>query len=463
MTTMTTLTSARLLANSQQALRQLVCTTLCVFALGSVASAVASSSAELKLLDDRAAWALAPTSAGPVWEADSLLVPALVDGNSHLQQALRPIALGAAASWRARLSLAAVKPAAADAALGLVLVNAQGGVLAVMLRPVERDLIVIRASKDKWRNALTGYVAAPMLASPVTAANILEVQSQGSRLRISVNGQDLLTTPLLDFSPVKIGLRASNTQARVDQFIAQQTGLDTRLARLAGLTKAPGAQVNFEDLLADTPVATKAAQSLLSGVGKLFGNKPEATKSLTPIDASQAWPSNDTEGDAIFTRDIARKRIVMQTKTADEAYQIVPNSLDPMGYAAVAVQATVVFPLLSNDGNGGLVLLQSSESKSSSPALLYVQIGPTELRLSERSIEAGKNKWQLIDKVAHGIVTTRPFTLRLVHQGTSAWVFIDGWMVMAVDNVNALRINNAGIRSEGVTTIELSQFLFTDI
>ncbi len=463
---MTTLTSPRVLANFQQILRQLARTTLCAFAMaaiGTTATVSAMTGPELKLLDDRAAWALAPQPGGPVWEGDSLLVPALADGNSHLQQALRPIELGAAASWRARASLAAVKPAAADAALGLVLVNAQGGVLAVMLRPVERDLIVIRSSKDKWRNALTGYVAAPMLASPVTAANVLEVQSQGSRLRISLNGQDLLTTQLVDFSPVKMGLRASNTQALVDQFVAQQTGLDSRLARLAGLTKAPGAQVNFEDTLNDTPAAAKVAQSLFSGVGKLFGSTPEVAKGKTPIDASKAWPSNDTQGDAMFTRDIARKRLVMQTKTADEAYQIVPNSLDPMGYAAVAVQATVVFPLLSNDSSGGLVLLQSSDTKSSSPAQLYVHIGPTELRLSERSVEAGKNKWQLIDKVAHGIVTTRPFTLRLVHQGESAWVFIDGRMVIAVDNVNRLRVNNAGIRSEGVTTMELSQFLFTDI
>ena len=260
-----------------------------------------------------------------------------------------------------------------------------------------------------------------------------------------------------------MGLRASNTQARVDQLVVQQTGLDSRLARLAGLTKATGAQINFEDTLNDTPAAAKVAQSLFSGVGKLFGSTPEVAKGKTPIDASKGWPSNDTEGDAIFTRDIARKRLVMQTKTADEAYQVIPNSLDPMGYAAVAVQATVVFPLLSNDSNGGLVLLQSSDTKSSSPAQLYVHIGPTELRLSERSVEAGKNKWQLIDKVAHGIVTTRPFTLRLVHQGESAWVFIDGRMIIAVDNVNRLRVNNAGIRSEGITTMELSQFLFTDI
>ena len=436
------------------------------WALGAAAPAAAQAGPEIKLLDDRAAWALAPQPGGPAWEGDSLLVPALADGNAHLHQALRPVALGAAASWRVQLRLAAVQPAAADAALGLVLVNAQGGVLAVMLRPVERDLVVIRSSQNVWRRPLTGYTAAPMLAGPVAAAQVLEVQSQGSRLRISLNGQPVLTAPLADFSPVKMGLRASNTHARVDQWVVQQTGLDTRLARLAGLTQAPGAQVNFEDRLVDTAAATRVAQSLFSGVTSLFGSAPEAAKGPAPIDTRSAWPNNSANADTAFTRDTARKRLVMQTKSKDQTYQVVPNSLDPMFHAAVAVQATLALPLLGEEGTGGLVLLQTLESQAAKPPpdeLLFVQVWPTEVRLYERSLEAGQSRWQLIDRVDHGLAPQRPLTLRLVHQGSNAWVFVDGRMLIAADNVKPLRINNAGLRTEGVATMEVSHFLFTDL
>ena len=463
---MTTPTSAHVYAPLQRALRQIACLVLCAGALGAAAPAVAQAGPEITLLDDRAAWVLAPQPRGPVWEGEALLVPALVDGNAHLQQAMRPVSLGAAASWRARLRLAAVQPATADAALGLVLVNAQGGVLAVMVRPVERDVVVIRSSQNNWRRPLAGFTAAPMLAGAVTAANVLEVESQGSRLRVSLNGQSVLTAPLLDFSPVKMGLRASNTQARVDQWVVQQIGQDTRLARLAGLTQAPGVQVSFEDRLVDTAAATRVAQSLFSGVSSLFSSTPEAAKGRAPIDASKAWPKSNSGADTAFTRDTVRKQLVVQTKSKEQTYEVVPNSHDPMFHAAVAVQATLAFPLLGEEGSGGLVLLQSPDSTAANPPpdeSLFVQVWPTEVRLYERTLQAGRARWQLIDNVPHGVAPQRPLTLRLVHQGTNAWVFVDGRLLIAADNVKSLRINNAGLRTEGVATMEVSHFLFTEI
>ena len=444
-------------------------TLACVALLGIAPFVAAAPGPELKLLDDRAAWTLAPQPGGPSWDVDGLLLPALADGNAMQHLALRPIPLGQAASWRTQLRLAAVKPAVADAALGLVLEDATGQFLGVMLRPQERDLIVIRSSGRTWRQPLTDYVAAPMLVGSAGAAHVLTVQSQASRLRISLDGQDVLTTPLLDFRPVKMGVRATNTQARVDQWVVQETGQDSRLARLAGLQVAPGAKVCFEDKFEDGNTASRAAKSLFSGLGSLLGNGPAAAaQGNTPIDPRTAWVDNWSDNTVRFNRDPARKRLTMQTKTDDQTYQTTPETFRPMYHAGVAVQATVTFPVLEAGGNGGVVLLQSfTAAKGSNPRpdeLLFAQITPTEVRLYELNTDKDANeKWMLIDSAPHGGTAQRPQTLRLVHQGENAWVFLDGRLMIAADNVKALRINNTALRTEGVTTMEVSHFLFSEI
>lgn len=436
--------------------------------LSASAVAVAAAPQPVNLLEDRAAWTLAPQPGGPRWDGNTLLVPALADGNAQLQQALRPITLGPAASWRAQMRLAAVQPNTADAALGMVLVAPTGNFLAVMMRPQERDLIVIRSNGKAWRQPLTGFVAAPMLAGPATAAHLLEVQSQGGRLRISIDGTAVLTTPFRDFRPSQMGLRASNTQAVVDQWVLQDTGQDPRLARLAGVLQAPGTQVCFEDKFEDGNTAARAAKSILSGVGSFFGAEPETPKSAKPpIDSRTAWSANWSDAESAFTRDTARKRLVLQTKGQDDIRQVSPNSHDPIYFAGVAVQATLSFPLLTPDANGGVLLQQAFPAEASGQKpdeMLFAQITPSDLLLYERTNTAAKPaQWQLITRVPHGGVAQRPFTLRLVHQAENAWVFIDGQLMIAADNVKQLRINNAGLRTEGVVTMEVSHFLFTEI
>ncbi len=436
----------------------------------------AAAAAEHRLLDDRAAWTLGAQPEGARWDGDALLVPALADGNAQTQQALRTINLGPAASWRAEVRLAAVQPAAADAALGMVLVDSTGTFIAVMLRPQERDLVVIRSIDGAWRRPLMGFVPAPMLAGAPTAPHVLSVQSQASRLRISIDGQVVVTTPLMDFRPVQLGLRASNTQARADQWLLQETGQDSRLARLAGLAQAPGTLVSFEDKLADGHAVVRSAQSLFSGVTSLFSSTPPAKAQPDAIDSSTAWPQAFDDAHGAFNRDTARKRLVLQSKTDDSASHVNPDSLDAGYYAGVAVQATLNFPVLNAGGAGGVVLIKKAPAgapASTSDELIFAQVTPTELRLYERTNQrvlvdgkdTGKTqeKWQLIDSSPHGGVAGRTLTLRLAQQNQSAWVFIDGRLLIAADNVKRMAIDRAGLRTEGVATMEASHFLFSEM
>lgn len=436
---------------------------ICI-ALMSAAPWTFAATSEMNLLDDHAVWTFIPTKSGPLWDSNVLLVPKMTDGNAHDHAALRPISLSPAAAWRIQLRLAAVQPAAADAALGLVLVDPTGSFMAVMVRPQERDLIVIRSNGREWKNSPTGYVNVPMLDGSATAAHLLEVQSQGSRLRISIDGQIVLTTPMRDFVPTLVGLRATNTQARVDQWVLQENGQDSRLARLAGLVQVPGARICFEDKLEAANTAARAAKSLFSGVTSLFGSDPVA-KEKASIDTSKAWVDNWSDADAAFTRDTVRKHLIVQTKGEDNTYQTAPESLHPLTFAGIAVQATIHFSMLQADNVGGVILQQTYPEKSvgqTPDEVLFAQVTPTEVRLYEKTNDA-KQEWVLINTASHSGLTQRPIALRLVHQAENAWVFLDGRLVIAANNVKSLRVNSAGLRTEGITTMEVSHFLFSEI
>ena len=182
-----------------------------------------------------AAWQL---EGGSQWQGASLQVGASpVDNIVHT--ATRPVTLPAGASWRASLTLAAVKPEAADAALGLTLHGADGSFIGVMLRPA-RARPHHHSRQQAGVDDVAAAVVVPGMTDDANAPHTLLVgKPRAARLTVSVDGQEVGRGAVFDLEPVRVGVRTSRGQALVQALTLEATGVDERLARLAGARVRP--------------------------------------------------------------------------------------------------------------------------------------------------------------------------------------------------------------------------------
>lgn len=404
-----------------------------------------------------AAWAL---EGGSQWQGAELLVGASPE-DRIVHTATRPVTLPAGASWRASLTLAAVQPADTDAALGLTLHGADGGFIAVMLRPRERDLVIFRGHKQEWIEPLLRWVPAPSLAGDATAPHTLVVDSQGGRLTVQVDGQEVGRSAVFDLEPVRIGVRSSRGQALVQALTLEATGVDERLARLSGARALPGAVVLLQEEFQAKLSAAGAAKAVTGLFGRLLGKADAAPQ---PGAGSDAWGENWVNERSRFERDTGRKRLVLESLLEENAVWIVAGGRLPLDYAGTAVTARLRVQGTGVDHRAG-VMLQAHPAPHPKQAddrnLLTAQWGENKLWLHE--YDAAKGAWQQLRSIPWPADGAAEMTLRLVTSDRNAWVFVDGRLVMHHGNVVPMRASGAGLRADGRTRVEASSFVFSEI
>lgn len=404
-----------------------------------------------------AAWQL---EGGSQWQGASLQVVASPE-DRIVHTATRPVTLPAGASWRASLTLAAVKPDATNAALGLTLHGADGIFVGVMLRPRERDLIIIRGNKQAWMAPLLRFVPVPGLTEDATAPHNLVVESQGSRLTVSVDGQEVGRGAVFDLEPVRVGVRTSQSQALVQALALEATGTDERLARLSGARALPGAVVLVQEDF-QAKLSTASAVKAVTGLfGKLLGKSDAAPQ---PSGSSEAWGDNWVSEHSRFERDTGRKRLVLEGLRDETVAWNVPASPFPLDYAGVAVTARVRVQGSGDDHRAGVMLQAHPAAKpkqADGKALMTAMWGENTLWLHE--YDPGKDEWQLLRSIPWPASGAADMTLRLVTRDDKAWVFVDGRLAMHHGNVEPMRVSGAGLRAEGRTRLEASSFVFSEI
>lgn len=404
-----------------------------------------------------AAWQL---EGGSQWQGASLQVGASPE-DRIVHTATRPVTLPAGASWRASLTLAAVQPEATDAALGLTLHAADGIFVGVMLRPRERDLVIIRGNKQVWMTPLLRFVPVPGLGGDATAPHTLVVESQGSRLTVLVDGQEVGRGAVFDLEPVRVGVRTSRGQALVQALTLEATGTDERLARLSGARALPGAVALVQEDFQAKLSAASAAKAVTGLFGKLLGKADAAPQSSA---GSEAWGDNWVSEHSRFERDTGRKRLVLEGLRDETAAWNVPASPFPLDYAGAAVTARVRVQGSGDDHRAGVMLQAHPAAKpkqADGRALMTVMWGENTLWLHE--YDAGKDEWQLLRSIPWPASGAADMTLRLVTRDDKAWVFVDGRLVMHHGNVEPMRVSGAGLRAEGRTRLEASSFVFSEI
>ncbi|MFG6414461.1 hypothetical protein ACG02S_11190 [Roseateles sp. DC23W] len=404
-----------------------------------------------------AAWQL---DGGSQWQGGHLQVAASPE-DRVVHTATRPVTLPAGASWRASVTLAAVQPEATDATLGLTLHGADGTVIAVLLRPRERDLVVSRAIQQKWIGPLLRRVPAPSLAGDAGAPHTLVVDSQGSRLTVSVDGQEVGRSEVYDLEPVRIGVRSSRGQALVQALTLEATGVDERLARLSGARALPGAVVLLQEGFQTKRSAAGAAKAVTGLFGKLLGKGDDGAQAGASDDA---WGDNWADDGSRFERDTGRKRLVLEGLRDETAAWTVPASRFPLDYAGTAVTARVRVQGRGEDHRAGVMLQgrpSATAKQAEGRALLTAMWGENTLWLHE--YDAAKDKWQLLRSVPWPADGAAEITLRLVTSDDKAWVFVDGRLVAHHANVEPLRVGGGGLRAEGRTRLEASSFVISEI
>jgi hypothetical protein len=404
-----------------------------------------------------AAWQL---EGGSQWQGASLQVGASPE-DRIVHTATRPVTLPAGASWRASLTLAAVQPEATDAALGLTLHGADGAFVGVMLRPRERDLIIVRGYRQEWLNPLLRSVPVPGLSGDANAPHTLVVDSQGSRLTVTVDGQEVGRGAVFDMEPVRVGVRASRGQAVVQALTLEATGVDERLARLSGARALPGAVLLLREDFQTKLSAAGAAKAVTGLFGKLLG---KADAGPQPTASDEAWGDNWANEHSRFERDTGRKRLVLEGLRDETAAWTVPGSRAPLDYAGTAVTARVRVQGAGDDHRAG-VMLQARPAPNAKNAdgqsLLSAMWGENKLWLHE--YDAVKDEWQLLRSIPWPANGAAEMTLRLVTRDDDAWVFVDGRLVTYHGNAAPLRVSGAGLRAEGRTRLEASSFVISEI
>jgi hypothetical protein len=397
------------------------------------------------------AWQL---DGGSQWQGEQLRVgPSTPESVVHL--ATRPVALPPGASWRARVTLAAVQPEAVGAAVGLTLHGADGAVVAVMLRVRERQLVIANGNARKWLGVLLQPVGAPALSDDAGAPHTLVVESQDSRLRVWLDGQEMGRGAVHDLEPVRIGVRALRGQALVQALSLEATGVDERLARLSGDRAVPGAAV----LLQETFESGGAAKALTGLFGKLAGQAKAAPQAAATADD---WDKNWSDANSIFERDLAAKRLVLQGLREESVAWTSPKSYYPLDYAATAITARLRLQVQGEGDRAGVMLLAREPAKPGGQlSKLAAQWGDNALWLHE--YDAGKDDWALLRRVSWPAARTVDMTLRLVTRDDQAWVFVDGRLAIYFNNVEPLQVGAGALRAEGRTRLEASSFIVSEL
>ena len=430
------------------------------------------AAAEIDLLADSGAWKITPSSSA-ILSNGQMRLPRMADPNDPARLVLRPVRLTPAAAWSLVVRMAAVDPAAADAAIGVVLESPDGRAATVMLRPRERDLIVLRSHNGIWLPALMPFVAVPGWDGTATTAREMLISSNGSRLTVQIDGRPVAQAQLYDFELSAVGMRSTNSEATFDKLVLRETGRDARLARLSGLSRAPGSAQLLDDELAAaglTDRASAAGRALLGSIGGLFGsitsNKSSTREASSPSPAEGGWGAGWSDSGSTFSRDTERKRLVLESRVADRSFWVRPTSPPPLPLAGVAVQAKLEAAQFGNAGSVSISLRDTRAgdlAPNEDPSRVHLTIAADGVSLWE--YRRTDKQWQRLGLVTPDALGGIPRSglLRLVHQGSSAWVFVDGRLVLHASGLAPLRPNEGGLAVHGPARMELSRFSISEI
>jgi hypothetical protein len=409
---------------------------------------------------DATAWATSAEGRAARFVDGRATLPALADDNAAELALSRSLDLPPGSAWQASLRITTAADAGENAAAGLAFMGPNQTQVSVMLRPREGDVVVIyrEGSTDRWQKPLMGFTRNTAVRGH-GQANLLGVSSRDGRLFVSVNDQLVGATRSLDFAPSAIGLRNSRTAATYEALQVQTQGMDSRLGRLLGLVKTPGARVLFADAPSGAP---SAVTGLFSSAASLFkgltgSGAPEGREAAQPPSPSQAW--GESAKDGAYRRDSGRGVVVLANSDEDTTRWAGPDMLTALPGAPVFVQATIT--LLSEpeeeDGPGvyaeGAVV--NSDGETRDQVLAKVNDGTLELK-----VRNGVSKeWDVLDDVELPERSAKaPMQLRLVLSGRQALVFLDGRWITSATLPRALALERAGVRVEGKTTAEFSGF-----
>jgi len=444
--------------------------TLALCAILSICTTAQAQGSTTMLLTDAFGQASAWTQEGEGKSAQftdgRVLLPALANGNSTVTPLSRFLEMPPASAYQASVRITTAADAGDDGAAGLTLIGANDTQLGVMVRPREGDVVVIHYDGKRrggWQPPLLGYTRNAAVRGH-GQPNLLSVSSRDGRLYISVNEQLVGVTRSLDFAPSAVGLRNTRTAATYEALQVQGQGMDNRLGRLLGLVKTPGARVLFADAATTT---SSTVTGLFSSASSMFkgltgSSAPEGSEAEQPPSPSKAWTPDSKDGS--YRRDISRGVVVLTGTEGDDRVTARPNMLTALPGAPSFVQATIRLLTEPQDTDGPGIYAEGDVFSSTGKTRdrVAVQLNAKDLDLIW--YDSASNKRTTLDSVdVPARADKAPVQIRLVLSGQQAIVFLDGRWITSVALPRSLALYRAGVRVDGKTTAEFSEFTAAEL
>ncbi len=431
---------------SALSLRALLGVLLLAAALGAPpAAAQANTSSRTVFSDDfnsAGRWRLPADSAGAVNFGQGRLTLHSRPDSSNAVTVSHPLLLSPAASYRVSTEITVTERHNDDALAGISLQSPAGDAVRVRLRPGSKLVwIAYLHNEQSQPNLMPGTEVAGLKTGP-GESNTLVVEGSGGRFTVLVNGVAVGSSAVVDFTPTRVQLVASDLRAEFKRLSVSETGLDTRHARLLQRLPVPGQRTLAEDTLKSGGLG-KALSFL--GVGK------------APEEPDWTDPFNDERGR--FERDTGRGRLLLEAKTPKHSASVRLASYIPLPGVGYAVSARLHLLRGGADDACAGVFVDSTPRASGGFDMLLACVNSESVQLWH--FDAQADTWKTL---AEAELAVPPATkgaaidLRLVMTAQRVIAFVDGRVHISAARPADFKYDGVGLRVDPGLLIEASEF-----
>jgi hypothetical protein len=350
--------------------------------------------------------------------------------------------LSPAASYRVSTEITVTERHNEDALAGISLQSPAGDVVRVRLRPGSKLVWIAYLHNEQAQPHLMPGTEVAGLKTGPGDSNTLAVESSGGRFTVLVNGVTVGTSAVVDFTPTRVQLVASDLRAEFAKLTVSETGLDTRHARLLQRLPVPGQRTLAQDTLKGAGLG-KALSFL--GVGK------------APEEPEWTAPFNDEDGR--FERDTGRGRLLLEAKTPKRSASVRVSSYVPLPGVGYAVSARVHLLREGDEDDCAGVFVDNKPLANGDFDMLVACVNSVSVALWH--FDAKADAWK---NLAEAALAVPPATqgaamdLRLVMTAQRVIAFVDGRVHVSAARPADFKYDGVGLRVDPGYMIEVSDF-----
>lgn len=363
------------------------------------------------------------------------------DAGLHSISATRPIPLSAAANYRLSVDITIERLGGDDAFAGVELIAPSGDAIGLQLSPKDHNLRITYWYRGHWVGSIMPWTLSKALKSEPGAVNTLTLESKNGSFVVTVNGEFVARSRVIDFSPISVGLGGGGSfAAHYDNLSITETGLDSRLARLSLRSPVPGQRL----LAADDFKSYSGAAKLMS-LAKKKNDRPD-------------WDEFWNNANSRVEIDGPRQRMIMESKSDRSAFTTI-SSYFPLQYAGVAVSARFNFLKLAQEDDCAGVVVQGQREISGERDLMLACVSQTQSMLAYFDVSTGQ--WRRLTTGSLALPGTAEIVLTI--NGDQILMFVDGRLQISADRPTGFGYYTSGLRIDPMQSIEVLEFKASEI